>query len=114
MGIEEKDFWEMTLAELERKIASIKRVRKQEAQEKATFDYILADMIGRSVARVYHSSNTLPEINNVYPTLFDSVEIQEQKQKKKDELSALRFKQFAESFNSKFKQEVAKDNGQAT
>lgn len=110
LGIDEADFWNMTFAELERKIDSIKRIRLKDKQEKAAFDYILADLIGRSVARVYNSSNRIPDISDVYPSLFNNQEIQEQKQAKKDELSALRFKQFAESFNSKYKQEEAKDN----
>lgn len=109
-GISEADFWNMTIAELERQISSIKRKQKEQLQEKASFDYILADLIGRSIARVYNSSNHLPEIGEVYPTLFDTKAIEEKKQEKKDELSALRFKQFAASFNSRFKQEVAKDN----
>ena len=108
MGIEEKDFWDMTFAEIERKLDSYKRVKQQEEKDKATFDYLLADLIGRSVARVYHSSNTYPSIEQAYPMLFDSVEVQEQRQIKQDELSALRFKQFADSFNSKYKQEEAK------
>lgn len=104
----------MTLAELERLFESKKRVLISQQKEKAMFDYTLADLIGRSVSRIYNSSNTMPEISEVYPTLFDSKEIEEKKQAKKDELSALRFKQFADSFNSKFKkkqkthEEVAK------
>lgn len=64
--------------------------------------YALADLIGRSVARLYNSSNTMPDISEVYPTLFDSEEIKQQKQEKQAELSALRFKLFADSFNKKF------------
>ena len=45
----------------------------------------------------------MPDISEVYPTLFDSKEIEEKKQENKNKLSALRFKQFADSFNSKFK-----------
>ena len=99
----------MTLAELEKLISSKKRIQKREAQEQASHYYILADLIGRSVARIYGSSNRLPDISEVYPTLFDSTEIQEKKQENKAKLSALRFKQFAQSFNSQFK-EVSKDN----
>lgn len=99
----------MTIAELERAINSKKRVREQEAKDKATFDYLLANLIGKSVARIYSSSNSYPGIEEAYPMFFDSEEIQEQKQQRKDELSALRFKQFATSFNSKYKKE-AKDN----
>ena len=104
MGILEHNFWNMTIAELERLINSKKRMQKAQAQERANFDYVLADLIGRSVARIYNSSNKLPEISEAYPSLFDSKEIEEYKQNKKDELSALRFKQFANSYNKKFKE----------
>ena len=100
----------MTIAELTRAIASKKRIQKQQAQEKASFDYILADLIGRSISRLYSSSTTVPEIAEVYPSLFDSKEIEEEKQEKRDELSILRFKQFAQSYNKKFKKEVGKEN----
>ena len=103
-GISEAEFWTMTIAELIRLIESKKRIEKQKAQEKASFDYILADLIGRSISRIYNSSNKVPEISEVYPSLFDSKEIEEQKSIKKDELSALRFKQFADSFNKRFQE----------
>lgn len=102
-GIPEKDFWDMTFAELERAAESKIRVKKIEEQEKASFDYILADLIGRSISRIYSSSATYPEISEAYPTLFDSREIQERKQQQKAELSALRFRQFAASYNKRFK-----------
>jgi hypothetical protein len=47
----------------------------------------------------------MPEIGEVYPSLFDTKEIQEQKAEKKAELSVLRFKLFAEAHNEKFKKE---------
>ena len=94
----------MTIAELVRLIESKKRVEKRKAQEQASHYYILADLIGRSVSRIYNSSNKMPEISEVYPSIFDSKEIEEQKSIKKDELSALRFKQFAQSFNKRFKE----------
>lgn len=100
----------MTIAELERAIDSKKRLYISQSKEKAAFDYTLAELIGRSVARIYSSTTKMPDISEVYPTLFDSKEIQEQKAQKKAELSALRFKQFATSFNSKFNKEEAKDN----
>lgn len=99
----------MTLAELTRLIESKKRVIKAEEQKKASFDYILADLIGRSVARIYGSSNTIPDIAEAYPTLFDTAEITEQKNIKKAELSALRFRQFANAYNKSFK-EAANSN----
>ena len=92
----------MTIAELIRAVESKKRMLKLASQERASFDYALADMIGRSINRIYSSSATMPEIYEVYPTLFDSREIQERKAEQQAEISALRFKQFAESFNSRF------------
>lgn len=103
MGILEHDFWIMTFAELERALSSKKRVIRTEARERATFDYILADLVGRSVGRIYSSSAKLPEIANVYPTLFDDEEIKAKKAEKQAELSTLRFKQFADSYNKRFK-----------
>ena len=97
----------MTIAELGRVISSRLRVERKQAQERASFDYLLADLIGRSVSRIYSSSNTMPEISEIYPSLFDSEEIQEKKQEQKDKLSALRFKQYANFHNKKFNKEVA-------
>lgn len=96
----------MTLAELERAIESKNRIKKLEAQEKASFDYALAELIGRSVARIYGSQNSMPEISEVYPMLFDNKEVEEKKAERRAELSALRLKQFATSYNKKFKEEA--------
>ena len=49
----------------------------------------------------------MPDISAVYPTLFNSKEMEENKAAKKAELSALRFKQFAQSFNDNFKKKEA-------
>jgi hypothetical protein len=94
----------MTIAELIRLIESKKRVMKIHEQKQANFDYVLADLIGRSVARVYNSSNTLPDITEAYPNLFNSKEIENQKNTRRAELSVLRFKQFANAYNNRFKE----------
>ena len=108
-GIDETNYWNMTLAEVIRSIESKKRKQKLQAQERASYDYILADLIGRSVSRIYSNSTRLPQIYEVYPTLFDGVEMEEQKQKKQMEISAIRFKLFAQSYNKKHTTEVAKE-----
>lgn len=101
----------MTLAEFDRALEAHKRLEKRKAQEQATMDYILGDLIGRSIARIYSSSANYPDISAVYPTLFDSKEIEQQKANKRAELSALRFKQYANFHNNKMKnKEVAKFN----
>lgn len=99
----------MTLAELTRAIDSKKRIQKHQAQEKACNDYILADLIGKSIARIYSSSAKMPEIAEAYPALFNTEYIEEQKTIKQDELSALRFKQYANFHNKKFNQGVANE-----
>lgn len=79
-------------------------------QDRASMDYTLANLIGHSVARVYDSAKTMPSISEAYPTLFDSKEIEEKKAERQAELSALRFKQFAASYNSKYKEAVKTKN----
>ena len=108
-GIDETNYWNMTLAEVIRAIESKKRQQKLQAQERASYDYILADLIGRSVSRIYSNSTRLPQIYEVYPTLFDGAEMEEQKQQKQMEISAIRFKLFAQSYNKKHTTEVAKE-----
>lgn len=99
----------MTLAEVERAVEAKQKKRKLEAQERAAYDYILAELIGRSIGRLYSSANKYPEISEVYPALFNDKEIAETKQQKINELSALRFKHFAQSYNKRFNKEAAKE-----
>ena len=94
----------MTIAELIRLIDSKKRILKEQEKKQASFDYTLADLIGRSVARIHSSSNNIPDIAEMYPDLFNSKELEEQRNIKKAQLSALRFKQFANAHNTKFKE----------
>ena len=98
-GIAERDYWEMTIAELIRAMESKNRIEKARAQEKAAYDYILADIIGRSISRLYASSNHYPHIADVYTTLFDKQALEDKEQERRAELSVMRFKQFAELHN---------------
>ena len=95
----------MTIAEIERAIKSKVRMEKYRAKEKAIFDYMLADLIGSSVARLFSSNINYPTIEEVYPSIFiDDIEQKKQeKEKKITELSILRFKEFTKSFNNKYK-----------
>lgn len=107
-GISEYDFWEMTLAELIRLIESKRRISKIKAQEKAIYDYKLADMIGRSVARIYSDKAEYPKIYEVYPEIFDKDEYQQLEQEYVMNQSAERMLQFAESFNKRLSNKEAK------
>lgn len=98
----------MSFGEVFRAFDSYNRIIKVKQREQATFDYVLADLVGRSVSRIHHSANKMPEIYAAYPALFDAEDIQKQRQQKQAELSAARFRQFANSHNKKF-QEVGEN-----
>ena len=98
----------MTIAEITRMAKSKQRTTITESKERAMFDYLLADLIGKSVSRIYSNSARMPELYEVYPSLFEQEDIEEKKQEQRDNLSALRFKQFAQSYNKRFKKEEAK------
>ena len=101
----ELDFWDMTPGEVVRFIESRNRVRLIEAKERASYDYILANLIIKGIGITLGSKDSMPPIEAVYPSLFDGLAEQreEKVQQQKAQLSALRFKQFAQSYNSKFK-----------
>lgn len=99
MGLTEWQFWDMTLAELNRYAESFKRQQKRKAEEKAIADYRLADLIGYSIARLYSSSAKYPEIYDVYPAIFDKTAIEEARTKEKSKKTNDWLMNFADSFN---------------
>lgn len=95
----------MTIAELNRYIESWQRRTKREAQERAAHNYILAGLVGRSIASYFSEEIEMPKVEEVYSSLFeDKAEVtKQQKETLKTELSALRLKQFATFHNEKYK-----------
>lgn len=109
-GILEERFWEMTFAEIERAVKSAVRIQKLKAKEKASYDYILATLITKGVAKAFGDKSDYPTLEEVYPEVFsdDIAEREAKAEEQKMNLSAIRFRQFAQSFNKGFKkQEVA-------
>ena len=97
----------MTIAEVLRVIDSYNRVKQAQVKEKAFFDYTLANLIIKGVGITLGSKDTFPPIEEVYSSLFKNEdEVQEKVQKQKDNLSTLRFLQFAQSYNKRFQKEV--------
>ena len=96
LGKKEWDFWEMTLGEVQREIDGIAWRKEQERKEKATFDYALAQTISAGVA-VLFGSHKFPTLHEIYPSLFE-----EDTQAAIDK-SIIRFKQFVELNNMKYK-----------
>ena len=114
-GVRELDFWDMTPGEVIRAVESRIRVRKTEAQERASYDYILANLIVKGVGLTLGASGTFPSIEEAYPGVFDDMveKRNKQLQEQRMNLSAARFKQFAQSYNDKFKRkEVPKENNE--
>lgn len=102
----------MSIAEVDRYIKAQDKVMKMRNQERASYDYILANLVVRGIGITLGSKDNYPTIEEAYPSLFDDVrekqraKIEEQKM----ELSALRFKQFAQSYNSRRNKEVLTKN----
>lgn len=101
----------MTIAEITRAVESKQRVIRREQQEKASFDYVHAGLIGRYVARILDGKGDIPSIYEVYPEYFEDIKAkqEEELQQKQDELSALRFRQFAQSYNKNFEDKNVKE-----
>lgn len=94
----------MTVGEISRAIESKRRVMRIEAQERASYDYILGTLIVKGVSITLGSKESFPTLQEAYPGVFDEAKVEDKKAEKRMELSALRFRQFAQSYNSKYKE----------
>ena len=103
-GITEQEFWDMTFAELDRMVASKQRMEKFKAREKAVYDYIHASLIGKAFASCMDNKAKFPEVYEAYPSLFNDEEFKAQREEINNQLSALRFKQFASSHNRRWQE----------
>ena len=94
----------MTLAELIRAMESARRREKAEQQRRALYDYRLADLIGRSVARIYSKGAAMPELSEAYPQLFDDEALEEAKAEREAERFAAQLRAFSEAHNRKLEE----------
>ena len=113
-GITERDYWEMTPKEVIRAVNSKVKVRRKKKKKKATYDYILAQLITKGISITLGAKDGFPEIQEVYKGVFDDVieEYEQKKMESKANVSAVRFKQFAQAFNNKFKNKVVADKNE--
>lgn len=99
VGLNEFDFWEMTVAEIERYLeGALWRIKT-----KAQFDYSLANLFGASISRLLDSNAEFPPIYQVYPHLFEEEKVEEEKQDIAITNSMNNFLAFAMAHNSKLK-----------
>lgn len=103
-GITENDFWEMTPAEVVRSVNSKIKIQKVKSQERASYDYIQAQLIIKGVGIMLGNKDTMPTLAQAYPTIFEDEAAMEAKQQQQTNLSTLRFLQFAQSHNAHFKE----------
>ena len=71
IGMTEKDFYDSTFKQVKRYAESYTTREKAKMQEKAFFDYQLANMIGTSVARLFSNDVQYPSIEEAYAGIFD-------------------------------------------
>jgi flagellar biosynthesis protein FliP len=111
LGLTEEAFWNMSVAEIQRFMEGAVWRMKSQAQ----FDYTLANLIGVSVARIMSKDVSYPQIEEVYPDLFEDI-IKQKRQEKEQELkmnnSVNNFMAFAMKHNSRLKgsEELTNDN----
>ena len=110
IGLSELDFWDMTIAEVSRAITAYNKRRHIEEQQHAAYDYKLASLLTSNISVLLTGKGSMPTLYEAYPDIFeDIIESQrEEMEQKKKELSVLRFKQFAQSYNDRFNRGGAK------
>ena len=102
LGLDEFRFWDMTLAEIERYSHGVLARKKEQAQ----FNYILADLIGISAARMMSDEVKYPDIEDAYPTLFAKTpeEIKQEREAEAADINSVnRFLEFAQKHNTKMR-----------
>ena len=105
LGLDESDFWDMTIAELGRWIDGATWRMKN----KARFDYQLADLIGISMSRLISEGADFPNIEEVYPNLFEAEKDKEEQPIVKDDIMTIsqnRFLAFAQAHNARMQKGV--------
>ena len=99
LGLDEFKLWEMTVAEVSRwEEGAMWRLKS-----KAQFDYVLADLIGISSARMMSDDVKYPSLEDAYPNLFEQTPDEIMEQKKEEEIATQnlnRFMEFAMKHNA--------------
>lgn len=97
----------MTISEIQRHIDSYNRCQKRRLQEQANFTYAQAGLIGRAIGRLLDDKNTFPNIEEVFPELFN---VQQKEEERQTQENVNNFLAFVAQHNASFKQKEG-ENG---
>ena len=102
IGLKESLFYDFTLSEVTRYIESYNKQKQQEMEEKAYFDYQLANLIGMSVARLLSKDAKYPTFEKAYPFINKDAKT-EVDEEWEMEVQHNKIREWAEQMNKKFK-----------
>ena len=102
IGLKESLFYDFTLAQVTRYIESYNKQKQQEMEEKAYFDYQLANLIGMSVARLLSKDAKYPTFEKAYPFINKDTKT-EVDEEWEMEVQHNKIREWAEQMNKKFK-----------
>ena len=102
IGMTEEDFYNSTIKQINRYVESYNKQQENQLQEKAYFDYQLANLIGMSVARLLSKDAKYPTFEKAYPFINKdaNAEVDEDWEM---EVQHNKLREWAEQINKKFK-----------
>ena len=102
IGMTEEEFYGSTIKQVTRYIEAYQKQQENQLQEKAFFDYQLANLIGMSVARLLSKDAKYPTFEKAYPFINKDAKT-EVDEEWEMEVQHNRLREWAEQINKKFK-----------
>lgn len=102
IGMREEDFYNSTLSQVTRYVNAHNQQQENELQEKAYFDYQLANLIGMSVARLLSKDAKYPKFEKAYPFVNKETQSKEVDEEWEMEVHHHKLLEWAEQMNKKY------------
>lgn len=100
IGMREEDFYNSTLAQVTRYVNAYNKQQENQLQEKAYFDYQLANLIGLSVSRLLNKNAKYPEFRKAYPFINKEDQSKEVDEEWEMEVQHNKLREWAEQFKA--------------
>lgn len=100
IGMKEDEFYNLTLNQVTRHVEAYSKRQENQLQEKAYFDYQLANLIGVSVSRLLDKDAKYPSFEKIYPFAKGSHEKEVDKEWEM-EVQRNKLREWAEQMNQK-------------